>query len=355
MVDKMDFGFASKKCGIAFIFSIILSLTCFADAKSSVSDSLACNATEKNGSPVNGAMIYRVGPDVDYAYTRPRSFSFITNFPRDMGQYFKNTFQKTNLLKIGAVVAGTGILIAFDQPIVDNAQKLARRWHIPSDNRTKALFYVGKFPFNVPNSTGSVLYYIGDGTTHCLIAGSFLAYGFFAKDNRALQTASQMAEGMITVGTVVQILKHATGRETPARTTAPGGVWRLFPNQMEYLDHVSKYDAFPSGHLATAMMCVTVIAGNYPEHAYIRPLGYALMTVVGFQMLNNGVHWASDYPLGIAIGYSFGKIILARGHATIDRKAAQTRIGKTGLIQSVRFYPVVTGNTGFGIAVYCGF
>jgi hypothetical protein len=27
-----------------------------------------------------------------------------------------------------------------------------------------------------------------------------------------------------------------------------------------------------------------------------------------FQMVNNGVHWVSDYPLGIAMGYVIGKI-----------------------------------------------
>jgi len=303
-----------------------------------------------------GMMLYSVGPDLDYGFTRPKSFSFITNFPRDMGIYFNTAFRKRNLSKIGLVVASTGVLLAFDQPLVDGAQHLAKHWHIPSDTRQKAIAHIGKFPVFVPASTGSMLYYIGDGTTHFMIAGSFMAYGFIAKDNRALQTASQLAEGMLTVGTLVQVLKHITGHETPATATVPAGRWRPFPNQVDYLKHVSKYDAYPSGHLATAMMCVTVISRNYPEKAYIRPLGYTLMTVLSFQMMNNGVHWASDYPLAIALGYSFGKIIQSRGHTEYDRKEGGELSPDCGGAQtSLNVHPAVMDGHGMGITLRCEF
>jgi hypothetical protein len=290
---------------------------------------------------------------MEFGFTRPRSFAFVTNFPRDMRIYFSTAFRKGNLLKIGAVVAGTGILLAADQPLVDGAQHLAKHWRIPSDNRQKAIAHIGKFTIFVPASTGSMLYYIGDGTTHFLIAGSFMTYGFIAKDNRSLQTASQLAEGMLTVGTLVQVLKHITGHETPATATVKAGRWRPFPNQADYLKHVSKYDAYPSGHLATAMMCVTVISRNYPEKAYIRPLGYSLMTVLAFQMMNNGVHWASDYPLGIALGYSFGKIIQSRGHSEFPGKAE--RKPAEGALKSLNAGPSFMAGGGVGITLSCGF
>ena len=301
----------------------------------------------------SGAMVYPVTQEMDYGFTRPKSFSFVTNFPRDMGIYFNTAFRKRNWFKIGLVVASTGLLLATDQPLVDGAQHLAKHWGIPSDTRQKAIAHIGKFPIFVPASTGSLLYYIGDGTTHFLIAGSFMTYGFIAKDNRALKTASQLAEGMLTVGTLAQVLKHITGHETPATATVPAGRWRPFPNQADYLKHVSKYDAYPSGHLATAMMCVTVISRNYPEHSYIRPLGYSLMTVLAFQMMNNGVHWASDYPLALALGYSFGKIIQSRGHTVIDGKTGRIVSAETGALKSLDVVPTILGRDGYGIALRC--
>jgi hypothetical protein len=301
-----------------------------------------------------GMRVYRVTPDLSYGFSRPKSFSFVTNYPLNHKIYFSTAFRRNNWAKIGFVAASTALLLVYDQPLVDEAKRLGRRWGIPSDNHQKSIGHVGKFPVYVPASTGSMLYYIGDGTTHFLIAGSFMTYGFIARDNRALVTASQLAEGMLTVGTLVQVLKHMTGHETPARATVPGGRWRWFPNQMDYLNHVSKYDAYPSGHLATAMMCVTVISRNYPEHHYIRPLGYALMTVLGYQMMNNGVHWASDYPLAIALGYSFGKIIQSRGHVAIDGRTGQIIPPEKGLFDSMNLTPSVMPGNGIGISFCLG-
>jgi hypothetical protein len=53
---------------------------------------------------------------------------------------------------------------------------------------------------------------------------------------------------------------------------------------------------------------VIVIAENYPETTWIRPVGYVLSGLVGVGMVNRGIHWYSDYPLGLAIGYAFGMI-----------------------------------------------
>ena len=51
----------------------------------------------------------------------------------------------------------------------------------------------------------------------------------------------------------------------------------------------------------------TALAMNYPEKRWIRPAGYGLISLVGFAMINNGVHWAGDYPLALGIGYITAK------------------------------------------------
>jgi len=38
-------------------------------------------------------------------------------------------------------------------------------------------------------------------------------------------------------------------------------------------------------------------------------------------MINNGVHWASDFPLGFALGYGYGKYITHKNKITIARTA----------------------------------
>jgi prolyl-tRNA synthetase len=60
------------------------------------------------------------------------------------------------------------------------------------------------------------------------------------------------------------------------------------------------------------MATVTIIATNYPEYKWIKPVGYSAMGVLAFNMVSGKVHWASDYPIGIFIGYVMGKEIANR-------------------------------------------
>lgn len=291
-------------------------------------------------------MVYHINEDVAFAYRRPRTFEFIGNATSNLTTYTKSTFQRKNIVKIGAMAAVTALLVAYDQDIYESTKDLGKRWNISSKDKTTTYLSIGGVPiFRGPSDFGSALYFIGDGWTHTSIAAGFLTYGLIADNNRALQTASQLAEGMLAAGFATQLLKHITGRETPGTADAPGGVWRLFPNQVDYHKHVPNYDAFPSGHLATAMMTVTVIAENYPEHKYIRPLGYTLMTLLSFQMVNNGVHWASDYPLALAMGYSIGKIAANRGHQVIDKRTPSSTLGyQSAPGPEMSIMPVVLNN-----------
>ncbi len=148
----------------------------------------------------------------------------------------------------------------------------------------------------------------GDGGTHLIVAGGFGLYGWIASDARSLRTASQTVESLLASGIIVQVLKHVTGRESPAMATTDGGKWRFFPSWKHYQEHPSRYYAFPSGHITTTMSTVTVIAENYPEVTWIRPVGYSIVGLVCLGLVNVGYHWYSDLPLGIAIGYTMGMI-----------------------------------------------
>jgi hypothetical protein len=196
------------------------------------------------------------------------------------------------------------------------------------------------------------LYYIGDGITEISIDAGFYLYSLVAGDIRARQTSLQLSEGMITTGIFVQLLKHMTGRTT-ARKGNNKDLWRWFPSIKEYHRSVPSYDAFPSGHLAIAMATTTIIAMNYPEKKFIKPLGYTLMAICGYQMLNNGVHWAGDYPLALALGYTIGKIAVNRGRTQI--KYPYRELPKTFSINKPEysFRPVFFGNgfTGFKFSV----
>lgn len=254
-----------------------------------------------------------------YSYKRPNTWAFITNISDDFRHIGKTAFKSTETNSWITTGVSTLLLIHYDQSIYTHISKFGRNIGIGNRDNTKTYIDIkGVSVFRGPNDIGSTLYFIGDGWSHILTSLSFYSAGLINDDYRAFQTASQIAQGMITVGFTTQLLKHITGRETPYKASIPRGKWRLFPNQIDYHKNVPKYDAFPSGHVATAMMTLTVISENYSEYTWIRPVGYSLLTLLGFQMINNGVHWASDYPLALSIGYYFGKQMVDKGRTRLS-------------------------------------
>lgn len=266
-----------------------------------------------------------------FTYARPGWTDWVRRQPGDQKIFWRRAFRRDNLSVVLGITAATGLLIAADQYLWERTYKIGDQTHISHEGQQKTIAQT-KIPgfdytvrLNGPHDWGTGLYFLGDGVTHFSIAAGFLTYGLAKDDARALQTTSQLAEGIFANGFVVQVLKHTTGRENPNTLTAPGGKWRFFPNQKDYAKNVAKYDAFPSGHLSTAMVTVTVISMNYPEHRWIRPVGYTLMTALGFEMVNNGVHWYSDYPLAVGMGYLFGKIAVERGRSPAAAAAGEER------------------------------
>jgi membrane-associated phospholipid phosphatase len=180
---------------------------------------------------------------------------------------------------------------------------------VAADNETWTFsrrWYTSSAPVH---TVSDVFEYLGDGRPQFGLAAAFAAYGLAFKDQHSVRTGSQLVEAILACGLVVQVLKHLTGRESPFVSTVPGGRWDLFPNQIEYHKHVPRFDAFPSGHIATAMATVTVIAENYPTWTWVRPVGYSICGLIGISMANTGIHWYSDYPLGLFLGYAFGMIV----------------------------------------------
>ncbi len=311
--------------------SILFFLMFFASfqLKAELKKDTLINEVRRDTFRVRKAQIFDTGSGCPAVYVRPKPFQFAKNVPSNMYQLGKTAFSKKSLPKLGAILAGTALLVAVDQPIIDAAQQFGRYINLDPSRKSKTIlqFNIGGFHVNaleIPDNANSAIYYLGEGWTSILVAGGLYSYGLVANDYRALQTTSQIAEAFFTMGFTTQFLKRITGRQSPFRAMddpngVPGGDWHPFPNPAKYQKSVSNYDAFPSGHLATAMATVTILAGNYPDNKYIKPVGYSLMGLLGYAMLNNGVHWISDYPLALAIGYTCGKIVVARGNQVIPK------------------------------------
>ena len=217
-------------------------------------------------------------------------YNMFTDIPKDNYLFLKNVFE-TN--KIPAFIGLT--LLSGSLAMVDNSG-----W------RYNHSLYIRNSLFH---KTSDIAVFMGNGEFHFILSGLFASYGLIDNNEVALKTAGNIVESVLSAGLFVQVLKRMTGRESPAATDRTPGDFQFFPSIKEYQKQQAKYYSFPSGHLASATATLTVIANNYPEIKWIKPLGYTFLGVLGFSLVSEGMHWYSDLPLGFFIGYTFGNII----------------------------------------------
>lgn len=224
---------------------------------------------------------------------RPRVLDMLVNVPGDWVSAGSVVVESQTLPYIAGVGVMTGLLLATDKQTNGFSKRI-----------------MASSP--AVGSASRACVRLGDGKTHLAIAAGFALYGLIKDDSRSIRTGSQTVEALLACGIAVQALKRVTGRESPQAATGDRGIWHFFPNLRAYQQHQSRYYAFPSGHIATTMATVTVIAENYPEISWIRPVGYSLVGCLGVSLVNVGYHWYSDLPLGIAMGYMFGMVAAHR-------------------------------------------
>jgi membrane-associated phospholipid phosphatase len=322
----------SNSVWIRFIKNLIpllIFMLSFYNSKAEIRKDTLVNVAWRDTFKLRKAQVYDLDSTHSMLFYHPKPFAFALNVPSDLYQLAKAPFQRKNLTTTAALCAGTLFLIAIDQQVTDAAQQFGRFTNLDPARKSKTAIELKFGDFNVdvldlPQNVNSAMYFLGEGWPSILIASGFYGYGLVANDYRALQTTSQLAEMFFTLAIATQFLKRVTGRQSPFRATQPGGVWHPFTPPAIYQNNVSYYDAFPSGHMATAMATVTILAGNYPDNKFIKPVGYTLMGLLGYSMLNNGVHWLSDYPFAIAIGYTCGRIALSRGSQKILKPGTES-------------------------------
>lgn len=252
----------------------------------------------------------------------------VTEIPASAKTFLVESFSKRALPAWGLILGSTAATYYYDEQILEGSQRLGRQWGIGNDDHTKTVFSIGKYPIlRLPSDIGSTMYFFGDGWLHSWIAAGFLGVGQFSSDNKAFNTGIMLVHGMMVSTIFNQILKRSFGRETPVAKTQERGAWRPFPSFKEYGQRTASYDAMPTGHAMTLTHTIVVLGEQYPDASpYVYSVGGVMLVALSYQMINNGVHWASDYPLGIAMGYLFGKISSRLGKPDEESTASRWTI-----------------------------
>jgi hypothetical protein len=199
---------------------------------------------------------------------------------------------------VGAGIGMTVGLILLDEPIDRNIR------HLSTNHR-------------VIRTTSPILTDFG-GTYGILTGVAYAGYSVIWNDEKAKETSMLLAEALITSGVWTRMGKMIAGRERPSAayeySHEPGGRWHGLAGSLRKHSNetISKYDAFPSGHTATAFAIATVFAKRYSETSCVPILAYSLATIVGFTRMIEHTHWASDVFAGACIGYLCADQIVSR-------------------------------------------
>src|SRR6187402_2550789 len=252
---------------------------------------------------------YKLENNKNYLYRKPHLFDFVTSLPKDLVGTIKDCGKKENLIALGCASIATVILLPYDQQALNGSRRFGEKIGL-HENVSESK--IGDIIIMVPSDVTTTIYLTGSKMTPLVIGIGFATYGLINNDYRSLHTASGLVESVIITGVFSQTFKRISGRQEPHKaieTGDPGGKWTPFPGADDYEDDPTSYSSFSSGHVMTATAALYVITENYPEYKWIKPAGFTVIAILGFQMAQSNLHWYSDYPLSLVMGYIIGKSI----------------------------------------------
>jgi membrane-associated phospholipid phosphatase len=220
--------------------------------------------------------------------------TYHSRFFKDEGEMWTAPFhlKAKDVLIWGAVLTGTGLLIANDEAIYSNFKRY-QSTHSWVDKVSPKITL------------------LGDWGIDCGIAGLFFLSGVAFKDQKARDTGLMALETLLHTGFLAQVVKHLAGRQRPwvdkgiDHWYGPTAFFKRY-NQ----DFFSRYDSFFSGHTVSVWGLATVIAENYKNHFWVPITCYGLATLVGLSRLTEDDHWMSDVFVGAVVGYAVGKMVV---------------------------------------------
>lgn len=200
---------------------------------------------------------------------------------------------RRDLELLGGAALATGVLAPFDHSIQHNIRTEDLRNNTGLERAAHALAFAGgPGPFVL----GGALYLAGEGG-----------------DSRRLATLGlTVTEATVVAAALNGLVKGFSGRALPNATSGEPGD---FSFGRGFHDGNGAFVSFPSGHTAASFAAATVIVEQssswHPaSRRVVAPIAYATATLVAVSRLYQDVHWASDLPLGAAIGVWSGRTVV---------------------------------------------
>lgn len=224
---------------------------------------------------------------------------------------------RRDLEMLGGAVFATAAVAPFDHCIQHNIRTEDLRTSASLVHVANALAFTGgPGPFVL----GGALYLAGEGTGSRSVASLGLT----------------TTEATVVAAALNGLIKGFAGRALPnAKSAEPGE----FSFGRGFHDGNGAFVSFPSGHTAASFATATVMVEeaaiwNPQSRHIVAPIAYATATLVAVSRLYQNVHWASDLPIGAAIGIWSGRTVVRWQHRHPNNWLARELLGANVLPNS---------------------
>jgi membrane-associated phospholipid phosphatase len=212
---------------------------------------------------------------------------------------------------------------------------------VETDQHTYNSLYSWKQNRRAVKTVSPIITQLGDGRVSMGLFAAFLSYGYLANDETATRAGIIGLESFALSGLTTQLLKHLFSRERPSVASRSGGKFQrpfsYFRQGRHQRRGFAHYDAFPSGHTATAFAAATTLADVY-RRPWVTYTAFTMATAVALSRITEGTHWASDCFVGALLGVSGTKLVEYFNDQSRSLSILPVSSGnETGITLSVRF------------------
>jgi membrane-associated phospholipid phosphatase len=187
-----------------------------------------------------------------------------------------------------AVLAGTGVLMALDEPV----QRFVQR------NRSQTTDQIAE----VFRQEGEVPYYAG-------VSLGVLGVGLVTGDEGIRRAGTRLVAAVGLSAGEMTLIKHLVGRSRPDEDV---GAFHFHPfTSRKDSAGVETRGAMPSGHTTAAFAVATSLADDIASPV-VDVLLYTAASATAFSRINDNQHWLSDTAFGAALGIFTAKVV--NGH-----------------------------------------
>ena len=208
--------------------------------------------------------------------------------PTDTGTAAREVLAGATVVRwyhVAAVVAGTGVLMALDEPVQHYAQR--NRSH--ESNEIAQVF----------RQEGEAPYYAG-------VSLGVLGLGVVTGNPRIRRAGTRLVAAVALSAAEMTVIKHVVGRSRPNEDV---GAFEFHPfTSLKDSAGVETRGAFPSGHTTAAFAVATSLADDI-NNPIADVLLYTAATGTAFSRINDNRHWLSDTAFGAALGIFTAKVV----------------------------------------------